>query len=61
MWLAQIRHMIILMKPHGTCNVPELQSYDGVRIPVQDLQSEVNTDSGAVMLGEELMDVALDN
>lgn len=53
--------MIILKKAHGTCNVPELQSYDGVCVPVQDLESEVNTDSGAVMLGKELMDVALDN
>lgn len=53
--------MILLMNPHGTCNVPELQSYDGICVPVQDLQSEVNANSGAVVLGKELVDVALDD
>jgi hypothetical protein len=53
--------MIILKKLYGTCDIPELQSYNGVCIPVEDLQSEVNTDSGTVMLGKELVNVALDD
>jgi hypothetical protein len=53
--------MIRVKNLYGTCDVPELQSYNGVCIPVEDLQSEVNTDSCTVMLGKELMNVSLDD
>lgn len=44
-----------------TRNVPQLQTNDSPMIPVQDFESKVNTNSCAVMLRKNLMDITLYN
>ena len=44
-----------------TRDVPQLQAHQRPAVPVEDLESEVHPDGGPVMLGEELVDVALDD
>lgn len=44
-----------------TCYVPHLQPDHGVLVPLHDLQGEVHADGGSVVMGEDLMDVALDD
>lgn len=44
-----------------TCNIPELQSYHSLSIPVQHLQSKVHPDGGPVVGGEVLVDITLDD
>lgn len=50
------------LSPHcHTCNVPQLESDHRVTVPLQHLQGEVHADGCAVMLGEDLVHVALDD
>lgn len=44
-----------------TCDIPELQPHQGLAVPVDDFEREIHADGGPVVLGEELVDVALDN
>lgn len=47
--------------PPLTCDIPKLQPHQGLAVPVEDFEGEVYADSGPVMLGEELVDVTLDD
>lgn len=44
-----------------TCYVPQLQADHGVIVPLENLQGEVHPDGGSVVLGEDLVDVPLDD
>lgn len=50
----------ILLLRCPTCNVPKLKP-DSLRVPVQHLQGEVHSDSGPVVGGVSLVDVAPDD
>lgn len=47
--------------PSRTCDIPELQPHQGLAVPVDDFEREIHADGGPVVLGEELVHVALDN
>lgn len=49
------------LKNYVTCNIPELESDDGARVPVDDLECEVDADGSSVVLGEELVHIALND
>lgn len=44
-----------------TCYVPQLEPDHSVIVPLQHLQGEVHPDGGPVVLGEDLVDVPLDD
>lgn len=44
-----------------TCYVPQLESDHPILVPLQHLQGEVHPDGGSVVLGEDAMDVPLDD
>lgn len=48
-------------RPPLTRDVPQLQAHQRPTVPVEDLEGEVHPDGGPVVLGEELVDVALDD
>lgn len=44
-----------------TRDVPQLQAHERPAVPVEDFQGEVHPDGGPVVLGEELVHIALDD
>lgn len=44
-----------------TSDVPQLQAHERPAVPVEDFEGEVHANGGAVVLGEELVHIALDD
>lgn len=54
-------HLRHVAKPLLSCDVPQPQAYQRLAVPVENLEGEVYPDGGPAVLGEELVDLALDD
>lgn len=48
------------MRKSYTCDVPELKTH-GLLVPIEDFESEVHSDGGAIVGAEVVMDITLDD